>query len=100
VNRIARILRLATLRETRGALVRGVRSGAFRDLARRARKDRSALLRDLRNPSTARAFVSAAVRHPATRELADVGLTFLPGRYLPLGWVASWAANRILRRRG
>jgi hypothetical protein len=27
-----------------------------------------------------------------------VGLVFLPVRYVPVGWVAKWAATRALRR--
>jgi hypothetical protein len=38
------------------------------------------------------------VAHPVTRELANVGLVFLPVRYVPAGWVAKWAAGRALRR--
>lgn len=44
--------------------------------------------------------VLSAPRHPARRELADVGLLFLSGRYVPVGWVASGAGRRIVRRRG
>jgi hypothetical protein len=40
------------------------------------------------------------VAHPATRELASVGLLFVPGRYLlPIGWAASWVSGRLRRRR-
>ncbi len=46
----------------------------------------------------ARALVRATAVHPATRELAGASLAFLPGRFLPLGWVATWAANRVVRR--
>jgi hypothetical protein len=98
VTRLLRLLRLATLHETRAAIVSGIRSRALRRYARRALSDRPALVRELRNPATARAFVRAAVGHPATRELADAGMLLLPGRYLPVGWAATWVANRILRR--
>jgi hypothetical protein len=98
VNRLARIVRLASLRETRRAITGAARSPELRALARRTRTDRRGLLRDLRDPANARAFVRAVVRHPAARELASAGMLVLPGRYLPLGWVAAWAANRVLRR--
>jgi hypothetical protein len=38
------------------------------------------------------------IRHPATHEIGTVGLLFVPGRYLPVGWAATWAARRFLRR--
>ena len=46
----------------------------------------------------ARALARATAIHPATRELAGAGLVFLPGRFLPLGWAATWAAQKALRR--
>jgi hypothetical protein len=36
--------------------------------------------------------------HPAVAELANASLAFLPGRYVPLGWAATWATHRVLRR--
>lgn len=98
LTRLARVVRLATLPETRGVIVAAAQSDALRDVARRAVNDRAALVRDLRNPANARAFVRNAARHPAARELASAGLMFLPGRFLPLGWAATWAAHRVLRR--
>lgn len=98
VTRLARIVRLATLPETRGVIIAAAQSETLRNVARRAVNDRAALVRDLRNPANARDLVRSAVRHPAARELANAGLIFLPVRYLPLGWVATWATNRILRR--
>jgi hypothetical protein len=98
VIRLARVIRLVTLPETRGAIVAAAQSDTLRDLARRARKDRAALVRDLRDPANARDLLRSAAQHPATRELASAGLLFLPGRYLPLGMVATWATHRILRR--
>lgn len=95
---MARIVRLATLPETRGLIIAAARSESLRGVARRAVSDRAALVRDLRDPANAREFVRGAVRHPAARELANAGLLFLPGRYLPLGWAATWAAGRVLRR--
>lgn len=98
LTRLARVVRLATLPETRSVIVAVVQSETLRDVARRAVNDRAALVRDLRNPANARDFVRSAARHPAARELASVGLVFLPGRYLPLGWAAIWAARKVLRR--
>jgi hypothetical protein len=43
-------------------------------------------------------LVRDVVRHPATRELADASLMFLPVRYIPLGWAASKASGHVLRR--
>jgi hypothetical protein len=95
---ILKIARLATLPETRGLIVAVARSETARDIARRARSDRAALLRDLGNPATARELVRSAATHPATRELASAGLILLPGRYFPMGWVATWAARKAIRR--
>jgi hypothetical protein len=106
-TRLARIVRVGTLPETRRLIVAAARSDALRDLARRAVRDRPSLVRDLRNPAhprdlpaSARDLVMGTARNPAARELVNAGLLFLPGRYLPLGWAASWAARRILRRYG
>lgn len=98
LTRLARIVRLVTLPETRSVILAAARSTALRDVARRAVHDRAALVRDLRDRADARAIARAAARHPAARELVDAGLLFLPGRYLPLGWAATWAGRRILRR--
>lgn len=84
--------------QTRSAIIAAARSEALRGVARRAVNDRAGLLRDLRNPGNAGHVVRRAAEHPATRELASIGLMFLPGRFLPLGWVASLAVRRILRR--
>lgn len=97
-TRVARIARLVTLPETRRAVLAAAHSPALREIARRASTDRAGLLHDLRSPANARGLVREAVRHPATRELADASLMFLPVRYIPLGWVASRAGARILRR--
>ncbi len=99
LTQLARIARLATLPETRGAIIAAVRSEAVHDIARRARTDRAGLVRDLSNPTNARDLLRDAARHPATRELASASLMLLPWRYLPLGWAATWAADRVLRRR-
>lgn len=98
VRRLARVARLVTLPETRGAIVAAARSETLRDVAHRAVNDRRGLVRDLRNPANAQALVRSAARHPAALELANAGLMFLPARYLPLGWAATWATNKILRR--
>jgi hypothetical protein len=97
-TRVARIARLVTLPETRRAVLAAARSPALRDIAQRASTDRAGLLRDLRSPANARGLLRDAVRHPATRELADASLMFLPVRYIPLGWAASRAGGRVLRR--
>ena len=98
LTRVGRIVRLATLPETRRAVLTALHSPALRDIAQRASTDRAGLVRDLKSPAHARGLLRDAVRHPATRELADASLMFLPIRYLPVGWVASRAARRILRR--
>ncbi len=95
---LTKLARLATLPETRGLMVAAARSQTLRDIARRAVNDRAALARDLRNPANARDLLRAAAQHPAAREIARAGLTFLPARYLPLGWAATWATHTILRR--
>lgn len=100
MRRLTGIRRLLTLRETRRTLVSAVRSGAAQDLVRRIRSDRAALLREVRDPSAARAHLWAVARHPATHELASVGMLALPSRYLRLGWAAARVANRLMRRHG
>jgi hypothetical protein len=98
LSRLARIGRILTLPETRGLVMAAGRSQTLRDIAQRAVHDRAALVRDLRNPANARYLLRSAVRHPAVRELADVGVMVLPVRYLPLGLAATWATRRLLRR--
>ena len=95
---LARIGRLATLPETRGLIVAAAQSETLREMARQAVHDRAGLVRGLRGPANHRDLLLRAARHPAVRELANAGLLFLPGRYLPLGWAASWATRRVLRR--
>ena len=97
-NRLARLARVATLPETRSLIVATARSATLRTIARRAVEDRAALLRDLANPANARQLARRAIRHPAAAELANAGLVLLPGRYMPLGWAATWATRRVLRR--
>jgi hypothetical protein len=98
VTRLARLVRIVTLPETRGVIVAAAHSETLRDIRQRAVHDRAALVRDLRNPANARDLVRNAARHPAARELATAGLMFLPLRYLPVGWAATWVAHRVVRR--
>ena len=98
VTRLARLVRVVTLPETRGVIVAAAHSDTLREIGKGAVHDRAALVRDLRNPANARGLVRSAARHPATRELASAGLMFLPVRYLPVGWAATWVTHRVLRR--
>lgn len=98
ITRIMRLARLATLPETRRAVLAAAHSPALREIAQRASTDRAGLIRDLRTPANARGLLRDAVRHPATRELANASLMFLPIRYIPLGWAASRAGGKVLRR--
>jgi hypothetical protein len=98
VTRLARLVRIVTLPETRGVIVAAAHSETLRDIRQRAVHDRAALVRDLGNPANARDLVRSAARHPAARELASAGLMFLPLRYLPVGWAATWVAHRVVRR--
>jgi hypothetical protein len=98
IPKLALLARLATLPETRSLVVAATRSDTVRDIARRARSDRAGLVRDLRDPTMALELIRSAATHPATRELAGVGLIFLPGRYGPIGWAAIWAGRRVIRR--
>src|SRR5450759_704051 len=98
VTRLARLVRIVTLPETRGVIVAAAHSETLRDIGQRAVHDRGALMRDLGNPANAGHLVRSAARHPATRELASAGLMFLPLRYLPVGWAATWVAHRVVRR--
>jgi hypothetical protein len=93
-----KLARLATLPQTRHLVVAAGRSASLRELGHRARTDRAGLARELRDPAITIGLVREAIRHPATRELADVGLLMLPGRYLPIGWAAAWLSRRLLRR--
>ena len=83
---------------TRGLIVATVRSETLRTIVRRATEDRKALLSDLVKPANVRHVARSAIRHPAAAELANAGLVILPGRYMPLGWAATWAARRVLLR--
>ncbi len=95
---ITKLARLVTLPETRSLIGRAARSGALRETAYRARTDRAGLLRDFANPALAVRRTRGAIGHPATHELARVGLVFVPGPYRPLGWALGWLVGR--RRNG
>jgi hypothetical protein len=79
-------------------IVAAAHSDTLREIGKGAVHDRAALVRDLRNPANARGLVRSAARHPATRELANAGLMFLPVRYLPVAWAATWVAHRVVGR--
>ena len=96
---IGKLLRLATLPETRSLARRTATSDALRDVAYRARKDRVGLLRDIADPAHAVRWTRSAITHPATHELARVGLVFVPGPYRPLGWAVEWLVHRRRRDR-
>jgi hypothetical protein len=97
-RRLARLRRLVTLPATRSLIIAAAQSQTLRAVTQRVAHDRAGLMRDLRRPVKARDLLLRAVRHPAAGELAGAGLLFLPGRYLPLGWAATWATRRVLRR--
>ncbi len=98
VTKISRIVQIATLPETRRAIVAAARSDTLRTILRRASSDRNGLMRDLRNPANARDVIRGVARHPAAHELADASLLIMPGRYLAVRLGANWAARRLLRR--
>ncbi len=98
LGKLGRLTRIGTLPETRRVLLDPATRRHVRTAASRLAHDRIQYARDLANPSDVRAFARSAWEHPATRELAGVGLMFLPGRYLPFGWAAGWATRRIARR--
>jgi hypothetical protein len=97
-RRLARLGRLATLPETRKLILAASRSSTIRSVPRRVAHDRAGLVRDLHRPVKVRDLLLRGARHPVAGELAGAGLLFLPGRYVPLGWAATWAARRVLRR--
>lgn len=92
---LRKLIRIGTLPETRRAIVVAARSDALRDLRRRARSDRTGLLRDLARPAATFRLVRDVVRHPAARELAAVSYLLLPSRFVPVGWAASWLVRRV-----
>jgi len=97
-SRLGRLARTITLPETRALIQALARSERLRALPHRAIHDRSGLIRDVRHPGDPRALARNAAAHPVTRELANVGLVFVPVRYGPIGWAAKWATGRALRR--
>jgi hypothetical protein len=98
LGKLGRLAQIGTLPETRRLLLTPAARRRVRAAGSRIAHDRVQFARDLANPADVRAFVRSAVQHPATRELAGVGLMFMPGRYLPVGWAAGWATRRIARR--
>jgi len=97
VSRLGRLARALTLPETRALIQAVARSEGLRALPNRALHDRAGLIRNLRHPGDPRGLIRNAAAHPVTRELANVGLVFVPVRYGPVGWVAKWATGRALR---
>jgi hypothetical protein len=98
LTRLARIARIGTLPETRRLVLGAARSESLRDLVRRAAKEPDVVAREMAKPAVAKDLLRNTIRHPATHEIGTVGLLFVPGRYLPVGWAATWAARRFLRR--
>lgn len=96
-TRLTRFARVVTLPETRRLITVAARSPGLRSLAGRAVHDRAGLLRDLKHGSP-RDLARGAASHPAAQELARASLLFLPTRYVPMGWVATWVTTRIVRR--
>lgn len=95
---ITKLLRLGTLPETRRALMTAARSDSLRRVAHRARTDRVGLARELADPAVLAGLARDALVHPATRELATLGLVLLPDGYLPLWWLATRTSRRLRRR--
>jgi hypothetical protein len=95
--RFARLVRVATLPETRGLIVAAARSPSLRNLAGRALHDRAGLVHDLKRVRP-RDVARGAASNAAVRELATAGVMFLPIRYVPLGWVATWVTTKVVRR--
>lgn len=94
MRRLSRVRRLLTLPETRSLIIATARSPTIRAVPQRLAHDRAGLVRDLRRPVNVRDLLLRGVRHPVAGELASAGLVFLPGRYVPLGWAATWAAGK------
>jgi hypothetical protein len=98
LGKLGRLVQIGTLPETRSVLLSRATRRRVRTAASRLAHDRLRYARDLAKPADIGALAKGAVQHPATRELASVGLMFMPGRYLPIGWAAGWASRRIARR--
>jgi hypothetical protein len=99
LKNLARLQQLASLPETRRLVISTVRAGHLQNAARRAVHDRAGLIREVREQRLSRERLRSTVEHPATRELANAGLLFLPIRYLPVGWLVGRVARRALRPR-
>ena len=97
-GKVTRLVGLGTFPETRSAAWKAVRTGQLRELGRRAMRDRGGLARQVADPTYARVHALAAIRHPATRELAAASLFFLPTRYLPISWAVTRLARPLVRR--
>ena len=95
---LSRLAQIGSLPATRELVFSPATRRHVRAAARRLVHDRAELARDLVRPADVRAFARSAIQHPATHELATVGLAFMPGRYLPIGWAAGWAGRRVARR--
>jgi hypothetical protein len=88
---LTRLARIATMPETRRLVLGAAHSEALRDVARRAAREPGVLGREMRNPAVVKDLFRTTIRHPATHEIGSLGLLFVPGRYLPVGWAATWA---------
>jgi len=98
LGKIGRLAQIGTLPATREFVFSPETRRQVRVAARRLVHDRAELARDLVRPADVRAFARSAIQHPAAHELAGVGLAFMPGRYLPIGWAVGWATRRVARR--
>jgi hypothetical protein len=98
MSALTRIARIATMPETRRLVTGAARSETLRDIVHRAAREPDVLAREMRDPAVVRELFRTTLHHPATHEIGSLGLLFVPGRYLPIGWVATWAARRFLRR--
>ena len=87
---ITKLLRLATLPETRRLIGRATASDGLRDVAYRARTDRVGLARDLADPAQRGGGHVSRSLIPAADE-RRFGLVFVPGPYEPIpGWALGW----------
>jgi hypothetical protein len=98
-TKLLKITQVIGLPETRHVLASSVRSGLLQQAASRAIHDRRALIRDVQAQATSVRALRDALGHPATRELAEAGLLFVPGRYMTIAWAATRAARRARTRR-
>ena len=96
--RLTTIARLAASPAARGLLSNAARSATARELARQAVHDPRGLARQLADPGAAQVLLGRAIRDPAVREAARVGMVFVPIHYAVLGNAALWGARRVARR--